>query len=110
VSDPRAYAAMPTPAKSTRANWSDVGNAFDPWYAGHRPDHRVVSKIDHIEESCGEVRGEQLPAVVVDGEVPEDRADRSLLLVAVLGLHSALTGPRGVSVAGARRRRWRQQG
>jgi len=36
-----------------------------------------VSKIDHIEESCGEVRGEQLPAVVVDGEVIEAASGRT---------------------------------
>jgi hypothetical protein len=36
-----------------------------------------VSKIDHIEESCGEVRGEQLAAVVVDGEVIEAASERT---------------------------------
>jgi hypothetical protein len=56
---------------------ADVGDALDSGYVGNGCRDRVALEIDHIEESRGQVRGEQLPPFVIGREVIEAAPGRA---------------------------------
>src|SRR5207244_9625236 len=72
---------------------ADVGDSFNPRDVGDRRYDRVVPEIDHIEESCCEVRGEQLPSFVIDRKVIE-AASRGAGKIDRRDLPQCLTGNR----------------